>query len=566
MSEQQLVRNADGYFRALPPRVQVVLCQLPLAAVMAGIVLAAPACWPGLFDSTPCIAALLLQAALLLACILVPWQRFGPDAPLVVPVLDLVALGLIRDGGVGGLPDLGLLAVLPVVWISGSRLSARVSLTLSFFGPLLTGLPWLFLTGSSPAPDRIATAVLVPLMTLAVSLAMRFARARLRNQQRRVRAKEAELQALLADSRERERLLNTILDTVDVGIVAVDASGRRLLTNSWQSLLEASAAPRGRTAATGATDALKAPEEGVLLLTGPDQESPLPLERRPIRRAMAGESYDNYLVRFGEAPGSRVVSTGARPLNDDDGGFRGAVVVYNEVTGLVDALAAKDDVVSTVSHEFRTPLTSIIGNLDLVLGDTSDLSTTDLRRIEVAQRNAERLLALVSDLLMSASSAVQVHPRRTDLASLVEASLGSAHAHAQASRVSLSMEIAAPLWALVDPLRISQALDNLVSNAIKYSPDGGTVRVSASTEGGRVRLCVEDDGMGMTAADAERVFTRFFRSPAVRDGSIPGAGLGLSITKAIAEGHGGSISCSTMPGCGSTFTLELPAEAAPPAF
>ena len=187
-------------------------------------------------------------------------------------------------------------------------------------------------------------------------------------------------------------------------------------------------------------------------------------------------------MRFGEAPGSRVVSTGARPLQDDDGGFRGAVVVFNEVTGLVDALAAKDDVVSTVSHEFRTPLTSIIGNLDLALGDSAGLSTTTVRRIEVAQRNAERLLALVSDLLMSANSTVHVHPRRTDLASLVDASLGSAQAHAHASRVSLSMDLPAPLWAHVDPLRISQALDNLVSNAIKYSPDGGTVHVSASTD------------------------------------------------------------------------------------
>ena len=180
----------------------------------------------------------------------------------------------------------------------------------------------------------------------------------------------------------------------------------------------------------------------------------------------------------------------------------------------------------------------------------------------MAQRNAERLLALVSDLLMSANSAVHVHPRRTDLASLVEASLGSAQAHAQASRVCALHGPPAPLWAHVDPLRIGQALDNLVSNAIKYSPDGGTVRVSASTGGGRVLLHVEDDGMGMTAADAERVFTRFFRSPAVREGSIPGAGLGLSITKAIVERHGGSISCSTRPGRGSTFTVELPAEAA----
>jgi signal transduction histidine kinase len=563
VSEQQLVRDADGYFKALPRRAQVVLCQLPLTAVMAAIVLAAPAGWPGLFDSSWCSAALALHLALFALCLLVPWQRVGPTAPLAIPVLDLIAIGLLRGGGVEGLPDLGILAVLPVVWISGSRISAPASLSLSFFGPLLAGLPWLLAAGAGPAPGRIAAALLLPLMTLAVSFAMRTARARLRHQQRRVLAKEGELQALLAESRERERLLNTILDTVDVGIVAVDAGGRRLLTNSWQSHLEASAAPAGLAEVAGAPGP---PAEAELLLTGPDQESQLPAGRRPIRRALAGESFADYLVRFGEAPGSRVVSTGARTLKDDDGGFDGAVIVYNDVTGLVDALAAKDDVVSTVSHEFRTPLTSIIGNLDLALSDPSDLTAPAVRRIEVAQRNAERLLALVSDLLMSASSALHIHPRRTDLASLVEASLGSAHAHAQSCQVSLSMDVPAPLWAHVDGLRISQALDNLVSNAIKYSPDGGRVRVSASSESGRVRLHIEDDGMGMTAADAERVFTRFFRSPAVRDGAIPGAGLGLSITKAIVEGHGGSISCSTLPGRGSTFTLELPAEGAPPAF
>lgn len=259
-----------------------------------------------------------------------------------------------------------------------------------------------------------------------------------------------------------------------------------------------------------------------------------------------------------------MVSTGARPLRDDDGGFGGAVVVYNEVTGLVNALAAKDDVVATVSHEFRTPLTSIIGNLDLVLGE--ELPPSVLRRIEVAQRNAERLLALVSDLLVTASAAVQLQPRRTDLAGLVEASIGSAQAHAHAARVSLSMEAREPLWANVDPLRISQALDNLVSNAIKYSPDGGSVTVSGCAAEGRVVLQVRDTGIGMTAADADRVFTRFFRSPAVRDGAIPGAGLGLSITKAIVEGHGGSITCRTRPGHGSTFTVELPADGPPRSF
>ena len=240
-------------------------------------------------------------------------------------------------------------------------------------------------------------------------------------------------------------------------------------------------------------------------------------------------------------------------------------LLREEVAGLLEALSAKDSLVSTVSHEFRTPLTSIIGNLDLALCDSAELSTATVRRIEVAQRNAERLLALVSDLLMSATSALRVHPRRTDLASLVDASLGSAQPHAEASGVSLSMDVPAPLWAHADPLRISQVLDNLLSNAIKYSPDGGAVRVTAGTSGARVLLQVEDTGMGMTAADAARVFTRFFRSPAVREGAIPGVGLGLSITKAIVEQHGGSISCASRPGSGSTFTIELPADTTPPA-
>lgn len=560
LNEQRLFRGAgvDRHLATLHPRARVLLSQLPLVLLFSAGLASTPAAWDLHLTSGWGQAALTLHAALLLACLLVPWQRFGPLASLVIPVLDLAAIGLSRVAAAEVVPGLGVLSVLPVVWIAASQLSPAAIVSVSFLGPLLAGLPWCFAAGPEDSPGRSATVVLLALMTLAVALAMQFVRAQLRRQQRRVEAKEAELQALLAESRERERLLNTILDTVDVGIVAIGADGRRLLTNSWQARLEASAATAG-PAGPGDPG-----WEEQLLLTGRDQATPLPPGRRPLRRAQQGESFADHLVYFGEAPGSRVVSTGARPLKDDDGGFGGAVVVYNEVTGLVNALAAKEDVVATVSHEFRTPLTSIIGNLDLVLGD--DLPLPVLRRIEVAQRNAERLLALVSDLLMSASSAVQVHPRKTDLAGLVEASLGSAQAHAQSSRVSLAMDVPAPLWANVDPLRIGQALDNLVSNAIKYSPEGGAVTVTAREDDGRVLLQVEDSGIGMTAADAERVFTRFFRSPAVRDGAIPGAGLGLSITKAIVEGHGGSISCSTLPGCGSTFTVDLPTDGHPAAF
>jgi signal transduction histidine kinase len=247
-------------------------------------------------------------------------------------------------------------------------------------------------------------------------------------------------------------------------------------------------------------------------------------------------------------------------MNGDDGQFNGAVVVHSDVTNVVEALAAKDELVSNVSHEFGSPLTSILGNLDLVLNGSENLSEEASGRLEVAMRNAERLRALVSDLLLSASAVDSVHPRRTDMAGLVQNSMVSAQAQAEAANVDLVADVPAPLWASADPLRMGQALDNLVSNAIKYSPGGGVVKVSARKADGWVRLQVADTGMGMNPEESAKIFTRFFRTSAAREAAIPGVGLGLSITRTIVERHGGTIACSSRPGEGSTFTLTLPAD------
>ncbi|GAA3309890.1 hypothetical protein GCM10017710_05250 [Arthrobacter ramosus] len=244
--------------------------------------------------------------------------------------------------------------------------------------------------------------------------------------------------------------------------------------------------------------------------------------------------------------------------NDSDDGFGGAVIVFRDVTDVVDALAAKDELVANVSHEFGSPLTSILGNIDLVLRGAQELEPVTRLGLEVAERNAERLRALVEDLLLSAAAVESVHLRRTDLAGLVENSLVSARAQADAAHVGLVADVPAPLWANADPLRLGQALDNLVSNAIKYSPGGGLVTIRAERNDGWVQLEVKDTGMGMTTDESARIFTRFFRTNAARQAAIPGVGLGLSITKTIVERHGGSITCSSKPGSGSTFTVALP--------
>lgn len=556
MADRLLPSGTRRYFKHVGPRAQVALCQLPLTLIVAVLSVATPFAWPSLLHSPLYVGGMALHAALFLVCFLIPWERLRPSAYLVIPVLDLLAIFLLRNGAGTELPGLGVLSIFPVIWLSASGLLPRTAVILSFVGPVLIVLPTLVGKLPDPVAADVTSVVLLPGMLLIVSLAIRFATVNMRLQQRQLQEKDQELRELLRISRDRERLLKTILDATDVGIVAVDRAGQHLLTNSWQRVFEQNATP-GKSQGP--------PTEQDQLIFSHDKTSPMRPERRPIRRAIGGESFADYLVWFGEGESRRAVSTAARPLVDDDGVLAGAVIVYTDVTGLVEALAANEELVSNVSHEFRTPLNSILGNVDLVLEDQAT-SPVSAQRLEVVQRNSERLLALVSDLTLSASSALKVHPKRTDIAGLVETSIGSARAQADQSNISLVTDVPSPLWAYADPLRIGQALDNLVSNAIKYSPGGGVVKITADATHDWVQFCVKDTGMGMSTEDATRVFRRFFRADAARKAAIPGAGLGLSITKTIIERHGGQITCVSRQGKGSTFTVTLPAEGPPLSF
>jgi len=190
-----------------------------------------------------------------------------------------------------------------------------------------------------------------------------------------------------------------------------------------------------------------------------------------------------------------------------------------------------------------------------------DEALRDDRRgfLEIIRRNSERLLTLVSDLLSSRNGQLVVSPHAVDVAELVRASITAALPRATESGIKLRADAPDRLEAHVDAARVSQVLDNLVSNAIKYSPDGGEVTVSLRSDDGTVVCSVSDTGMGMSKEDQEEVFTKFFRSQAVRNSAIPGVGLGLSISKAIVEAHGGQVSLYSEVGRGTTFTFAVPA-------
>jgi signal transduction histidine kinase len=331
-------------------------------------------------------------------------------------------------------------------------------------------------------------------------------------------------------------------------VLAVDADGNDILMNRKQRANHRLAAPAGNSD----------PNESQLLVFQPDRTTEVPVESRPVRRAVNGENFTDNLVWLGSGSEQRAITTSARAMKDHDGSFAGSVIVFSDVTDLVNALAAKDDFVSNVSHEFRTPLTSILGYVELLLDEGDELPESVVDPLKIIRRNSERLLGLVSDLLASRSGQLVVSPQAVDVAELVRASVSAAIPRATAANVQLRTDAPGRLDAHVDSARMSQVLDNLVSNAIKYSPNGGDVTVSLGSEGTNLVCRVTDTGMGMSDKDQSEVFTKFFRTDNVRNTSIPGVGLGLSISKAIVEAHGGTIQLRSALGHGTTFTVRVP--------
>jgi signal transduction histidine kinase len=177
----------------------------------------------------------------------------------------------------------------------------------------------------------------------------------------------------------------------------------------------------------------------------------------------------------------------------------------------------------------------------------------------VAKRNAERLLHLVGDLLTFAADAVTIEPRHADLTDVVNQSIQAAQPRAKAGGITLDLVPIGTATGHFDPDRIGQAVDNLISNAIKYTPRGGTVTVRVSTTGHELTCEVSDTGVGMSEEELDLAFTRFFRAANAHSSTIPGAGLGLAITRSIIENHRGTIALSSSPGQGTTATLTLPA-------
>lgn len=226
---------------------------------------------------------------------------------------------------------------------------------------------------------------------------------------------------------------------------------------------------------------------------------------------------------------------------------------------LREADRLKDEFVALISHDLRTPLTSIIGYVELA--QEEELAADVRSHLQVVSRNGERLLALVNDLLFVArlqAGELSLDPDDVELDGVVRETVEAVEPRAAAKGIALTCALDLVPQAHADRRRLLQLLDNLLSNAVKFTPAGGSVHVALGRENGAAVLEVTDTGIGIAPGDQRLLFERFFRAENAVERQVPGTGLGLYISRVIAEAHDGSLSVRSELGHGSTFRLELP--------
>jgi len=358
-------------------------------------------------------------------------------------------------------------------------------------------------------------------------------------------------------SRQRLDLANrrnqALLNSAGEGIYGIDRNGTTIFVNPIAARL------------TGyAVDELIGRSRQTTFRHTRSDGTPYPADECPVSASLQDGTVrrcdsDLYWRKDGSSFPVEYTST---PIVEDER-VVGAVVVFQDISERRELERSKDDFVASISHELRTPLTSIRGYLELIGDEASGGLTADQHRyLEIVERNTDRLMRVVGDLLLIAqvdAGAITLQLEELDPAELLRDAIEVARPQADAKGLTMSARLEPTPRLLGDRARLGQVVDNLVSNAIKFTPAGGSVELRAHPAGGaRVVLEVSDNGMGMSEQEQEQLFQAFYRTTAAAEQGIRGTGLGLTIVRALVEAHGGTVSVRSATGEGTTFHIELP--------
>jgi two-component system phosphate regulon sensor histidine kinase PhoR len=271
-------------------------------------------------------------------------------------------------------------------------------------------------------------------------------------------------------------------------------------------------------------------------------------------------------MTFGMSP-ERIFQMQASPLSQASERSPGLVLVFHDITDLRRLEQTRKDFVANVSHELRTPLTAIKGYVEALQDDANADPDQRDRFLEIIRAHADRVNLILTDLLLLSkieSGQIPLKREPVALAGLIDRTAGLLRHLIEQKRHTLNVAIPENLPPILgDEERLGQVFSNLLDNAIKYTPDHGTITVTAEVVWEMIEVRVEDTGIGIPPKDLPRIFERFYRVDKARSRELGGTGLGLAIVKHLVEGHGGSVSVESLPGRGTQFLVRLPMTPSP---
>jgi len=283
-----------------------------------------------------------------------------------------------------------------------------------------------------------------------------------------------------------------------------------------------------------------------------------------LDQAISTQSVIKTQMRLNRESDQLVVDIYAASLSNDEGEPIGAVLVLNDISELKNLERVRTDFVANASHELKTPITAIRGLTETILGDDDVDRETMMHFIERVHAQSLRLSQLVGDLMTLSrleSSQTDDDFTRMNIVDLARQAARAGQAAAEEKGHELDAELPdTELMVYGDRQNLSQLLDNLIDNAIKYTTNPGIITVRVFQDDGFAVLQVSDTGIGISPQYQQRVFERFYRVDKARSQSLGGTGLGLSIVKNIAEKHGATLEVESQLGSGSTFTFRMPLE------
>ena len=498
---------------------------------------------------------------------------------LIIPFVDLFAIGLLRLG-TGSITSLfSGLVILPVLWIAVEPRRryiayAAIGTSLALTMPYTIGgvVP----QNSNDWLRGVITPVVFAMAAAIVNEMSRQARERVAAINELAEERDLMLRGAvdyaerLSENEERlraaDRLTRSVLDAVtEQSVIGSDVTG---LIDVWnpgaEKMLGLSAAQTQRKRYVHefhVEDELLARSRE---LNYPPGETVLnPGFSALVETARLGKAEVRQWT-YVRADGSTLaVELAVTRRVDEQGSTVGYIFVATDVTQALEVSRLKDEFVGLISHELRTPLSSILGYLELMRDDEENpLSDEQVQYLGVAERNAHRLLRLVGDLLFTAqvgSSTFALDTSPIEVGPIVSASVESAQPNAVAAGVTLSAKLPKKkVTILGDAQRLGQACDNLLSNAIKFTPRGGKVSIELGTDDTHAIITIRDTGMGIPEDEVDQLFARFFRASTATRAAVPGVGLGLSITKAIVVAHHGELDVESEVGVGTAFIMRLP--------